>query len=248
MDWFNNKEVIQIIKNLQFQYKPMQKDFSEKRNCLGTPSEPCKGQCCMYEKQLCTLRACKIKNDASYCSVHNGLAKLLKKIEPDFGQANQRTEATSKRDVGTSFEPRIEVDYRVYFGDEFKGVYTQTAVLEKDGRTVVSVAGRWSNQPSFDKIDAEIVKRLRREQCPGCRDGTAQCNHTREELMASGKAFAFIENTETGEVRYHCCIACALLKLTPDERTHVIESQFNREGHYEKLQSAWSDIDKARKS
>jgi len=68
---------------------------------------------------------------------------LLKKIEPDFGHMSQRVEIINVRDVGTSFEPRIEIDYKVFFGDEYKGRYTQIAVLEKDERTVACLMGKW---------------------------------------------------------------------------------------------------------
>ena len=86
--------------------------------------------------------------------------------------------------------------------------------------------------------EERVMNLLRSYQCSDCRDGKVGCHHTREEARAS------IENTETGEVRYFCCMACALLNLSEGDRNHAIESQFNRDGHYEQLASAWYDRNK----
>jgi hypothetical protein len=85
-------------------------------------------------------------------------------------------------------------------------------------------------------MSEELKEMLRQWQCPAAREGDySKCTATEENAMA------VIENTETGEKRYFCYIGCALLRVSEEEgdeaMTKVIESEFNVEGHYEKLRS-----------
>ena len=75
----------------------------------------------------------------------------------------------------------------------------------------------------------KIRDMLKQWQCTDCQSGNfSHCNHTFE----NGKAF--MEKPD-GTRQYFCNIGCLLLQLDDEDMTHVIESQFNREGHYEKL-------------
>lgn len=55
-----------------------------------------------------------------------------------LGQKVSRVHETDRRDVGVSFEPRIEVDYQIRYSSGKSEIRRVLLVLENDARTVVS--------------------------------------------------------------------------------------------------------------
>ncbi len=75
--------------------------------------------------------------------------KILEEHEPYFGNLNQRTRVIGVKDVGSSFEPRMQVTYNVFFGEENKGKYSQILVLNKDGSFCLVMYSCWGENSLF---------------------------------------------------------------------------------------------------
>ena len=75
------------------------------------------------------------------------------------------------------------------------------------------------------------------QRCDKCKRGEP-CGCTRKD------AKAYLEAPD-GTRRYFCYMGCLLLLLDDENLKHAIESEFNSEGHYEKLQSFVDDYIKA---
>lgn len=69
---------------------------------------------------------------------------------------------------------------------------------------------------------------FRSRQCDDCKAGRL-CKCTRADAQA------YLENLETGERKYFCYVGCAMLQLDDEDFKHFSVSQFDNEGHYEKL-------------
>ena len=88
-----------------------------------------------------------------------------------------------------------------------------------------------------ESVDLDVGQKLRdllkEWQCDACKVGDySKCNHTKED------AKAFIQNRETGEIKYFCCIGCLLLQLETNELKRIVEDTFNRDGDYRMINAA----------
>jgi hypothetical protein len=85
-----------------------------------------------------------------------------------------------------------------------------------------------------DRMEQSIIpKRILEDwkslQCPDCRKGDrSKCRATRE------NARAFMEDKK-GKMHYYCFVGCLMLELPEEARRKFIVSQFDTDGHYEKL-------------
>lgn len=78
-------------------------------------------------------------------------------------------------------------------------------------------------------LSEKILEHWRKEQCPDCRAGNrTKCNATKE----NAKAYRI---DEKGQIHYYCFMGCLMLELDDEGRRKISESEFNVEGHYEKL-------------
>jgi len=69
--------------------------------------------------------------------INKAIEESLLENAPGLDVDSRRIEVIGVRDVGASFEPRLEIMYDVYFGKEYRGRYQQTLVLKKENRNVV---------------------------------------------------------------------------------------------------------------
>lgn len=123
------------------------------------------------------------------------------------------------------------------------GIQTLSGNCKKDLTTCLERVKNDTNpvlimrESSADKrLNRKIENLMRSWQCPSCRQGDySKCVHTEKEMIARGGPVIFIEDAETGKRKYFCQMACVLLQLKPSERKYVTESQFNSEGHYDRL-------------
>lgn len=104
----------------------------------------------------------------------------------------------------------------------------------------------FKSHKKYNSIFADwIIDDWKKYQCDACRNGDrSKCNATRE------GAAAFREDHK-GKMHYYCFMGCLMLYLIeenvkPEEIKRFIESQFNRDGHYEKLARMGNDCMKGR--
>jgi hypothetical protein len=71
--------------------------------------------------------------------------KILSSIKsnPPIWGSRYRFIAFDGKDVGTSFEPRVKVDYEVYVNKQLHGTYSSTFVFEKNLDFVTTVHSGW---------------------------------------------------------------------------------------------------------
>lgn len=70
--------------------------------------------------------------------------KLIHKHIPNFGSFDQKIDVIGVKDVGASYEPRLEISYRVYLNGIDEGIYKRTLVLDKRMTRVEAIIdARW---------------------------------------------------------------------------------------------------------
>ncbi|MCX6773666.1 MAG: hypothetical protein NTY68_01555 [Candidatus Micrarchaeota archaeon] len=78
-----------------------------------------------------------------------------------------------------------------------------------------------------------LIDDWKKYQCPDCRKGD------RSKCSANKKNMRAFREDEKGKIHYYCFMGCLMLELlekaTPEDVKKFIESQFNVDGHYEKL-------------
>ena len=93
-------------------------------------------------------------------------------------------------------------------------------------------------------LDNWILEMWRDNQCDACKNGDrSKCTATAE------NARCFMDEPD-GTRHHYCFIGCLLVQIADEggdeELRHVIESQFDREGHYEKMASFDADYERSR--
>lgn len=78
-------------------------------------------------------------------------------------------------------------------------------------------------------ISDKILEMWKEEQCDDCRNGRS-CSANKENA-------ACYTVDEDGNEKYYCFIGCMLLQMDEESRNKVIRSQFDVNGHYEKLRN-----------
>jgi len=76
-------------------------------------------------------------------------------------------------------------------------------------------------QTSEDSAWNQFREMWRAEQCEACQaEGPGACSCTKE------NAVAFMEDVETGERKYFCCVGCMLLQMNDHQLKRFTERQF----------------------
>jgi len=77
-----------------------------------------------------------------------------------------------------------------------------------------------------------LLEHWRQYQCPECKNGDrSKCTANRKNAKAS-------REEPDGKIHYYCFIGCLMLELDAESRKRFTETQFNVDGHYEKLRNA----------
>ncbi|MEK6848929.1 MAG: hypothetical protein AABX65_04860 [Nanoarchaeota archaeon] len=78
----------------------------------------------------------------------------------------------------------------------------------------------------------KLIAHFKKHQCEACRNGDrTRCIATRENSNT-------YRIDEKGETHYYCWPGCLMVEIyekDPEQLIKLIEDQFNREGHYEKM-------------